>query len=80
MSRSKKESTVLQFPCSLVDRQVQIFRDYTILLGGSGEEVARAIAKTSCSDMDRCSVATHHGMSTTYDWSKCAFVKTQAPQ
>ncbi len=80
MSRTKRESTVLPFQCSLVNRQVQIFRDYTILLGGSGEEVARAIAKTSCGDMDKCAVATHHGMSTTYDWSKCAFVKTQPAQ
>lgn len=80
MARTKIESTTLQFQCSLINRQVRIFRDYTIIFGSSGEEAARAIAKTECENMDDCPIATHNGMTTSYDWPRCMFVKAQSPQ
>ena len=77
MSRSRTDSKIPPFKCDLVGHQVRIYRDYRVLLGGSGEEVARAVARTTCSDMNNCPIATHHAGGTSYDWTKCAFVKAE---
>jgi hypothetical protein len=76
MSNNTRESTVTPFGCSLVGRQVQISRLYTILRS-NGAELARAPIRTSCSDQERCPIATHKGNSTSYDWSKCVFSNAQ---
>lgn len=78
MARPSRESTTLQFQCPLVSRNVQIDLEHRILSDRSGRVVSRVIAKTSCSDMNNCPVATHHAMSSSYDWSKCAFVKKES--
>ena len=80
MSRSKTESTQIFFACSLAGKDVSIYRDYKVLIGSSGEEVARAISRTDCSNKDNCAVATHLANSTQYDWAKCIFVKATQSQ
>ena len=66
------------FDCPLVGREVLILRDYRVLHDRGGQEIARAPFRTECSDMDDCPIATHHGSGSTYNWSKCAFVKREA--
>jgi hypothetical protein len=80
MSRTRTRYTTTTFACSLVGRTVHIHRTYTILVGQMGEELARAVVKTDCSEMDTCGIATHHDTVTSFDWSKCAFVKSQEAQ
>lgn len=73
MSKIRVQSTVFSYQCTLVRQQVLISRDYRIAIGRTGEELAHALSKSSCSDMDKCPISTHHGAGISYDWSKCAF-------
>lgn len=62
----------------MVNRTVSIHQTVTILLmGPDGQEVARAPLETKCSDQDQCPIAKRHGKATSYDWAKCAFMKTR---
>jgi hypothetical protein len=77
MSPTKIESTTIPFDCPLVNRSIRIFREYKILRDNAGQERARAISGTTCSDIDKCPVATHSASGTSYDWAKCAFIHSQ---
>lgn len=73
MDDTQGASTTLLFSCPATGRTVRIVRDYKKLVSRTGHEWARVIWKRDCSDKDDCPVATRHGMSISYDWSKCEF-------
>ena len=77
MSHTKLEPTTIPFDCPLVSRPIHIFREYKILCDNNGNERARSISGTTCSDMDNCPIATRSAMATSYDWTKCAFIHSQ---
>jgi hypothetical protein len=77
MSATRYEQTQIDFECPDVGRSVKIDRTFMIRTARSGEELGRAISRTDCSDKDKCSVATHRGMGTSYDWNKCAYRKVE---
>ena len=78
MPRSHHEFTTEQFQCPVAGKTVDIDRTWNCLRGNDGAVVARAPIRTSCDNQDRCIVATHNGMSTSYDWSKCAYLNKPA--
>lgn len=74
MSRSKVEYTTEPFSCPVAEKVVHIDRTWNCLRGNDGAIVARAPIRTECDGQNSCAVATHRGSSTTYDWTKCAFL------
>lgn len=78
MPRSRLEYTSTPYSCPVAGKVVYIDRTWRVLLGNDGSEVTRAPIRTECDNQDKCIVATHNGMSTSYDWSKCAFLKEPA--
>ena len=79
MPNTRTEDTVAAYECPVAGKTVDIHKTWSILLDNFGAERARAPKRTSCSNQDHCVVATHNGSGTTYDWSKCAYVKGRAP-
>jgi hypothetical protein len=77
MSRSRTESCTIEFDCKLGQTNVLIMREYKILVGANGEELARAVYSTRCNHMTACPIATHHDNSTSMDWSRCSFVNAE---
>lgn len=75
MPRTRIERTVTDYQCPVAGKTVRIHRTWNILLDNTGGERTRALQRTICDNQDNCIVATHHGNSTSYDWSKCAFCK-----
>lgn len=74
MSTTKTEFTKLIYNCQKVFQRVTITYQHKILLGRSGLEMDRATGMCDCSNQEQCpTVATHHGMGISYDWTKCAF-------
>jgi len=77
MSRTRTGYTTTNFSCPLVGRTVHIHQAYKIVLDQKEEESARVVTKTDCSNQNTCPIVTHHSTSASFDWSKCAFVKSQ---
>jgi len=75
MNRTKHESRTLPFACQLVGKTVDIHQDMTVRVGSSGEELTRFATASECSERDNCPIATHTAGGTTYDISRCEFVK-----
>ena len=76
MRRTQNGYITTAFGCPLIGRTVHMHQTYKIVVGQMEEE-SRAVTKTDCSNKDTCPIATRHGAGASYDWSKCAFVKSQ---
>jgi hypothetical protein len=80
MSRTRTGYATTPFACPLVGRTGHLHLSYTILIGQTGEESARAVTETDCSAIGTCPIATHRCPSTSFDLSRCAFAKSQNAQ
>lgn len=59
--------------------EVVIAQTFEVGTGSHGEELIRGPFGMTCGNVHRCAaVATHHGASTTLDWSQCAYWQRRA--
>jgi hypothetical protein len=73
MSRTYPEYTDTRFPCPVARETVTVSQAWRCRRRPDGT-VSRIAIRTACDNQDRCVVATHRAMSTSYDWTRCAFV------
>lgn len=76
----KYEDTSEPYNCKKMGEEVSILREYKVKLDSSGNEVARIVKGTDCTHKDHCGIATNGGMSTSYDWSECDYMKPRNTQ
>lgn len=77
MPRTAQDFSDEPFECPVLPGPVTIVREFTVRLSTSGEELSRFVAQTDCTSKDLCGIATHSTMSTSYDWSRCAYRQAQ---
>ena len=64
----------MNYECAVVAKVITWTQETKVRRGKAGARDVRIPAGFACSSRDECpAVATRHGVSTTFDWSQCAY-------
>jgi len=75
MSQTRIEMTTTRYECPVAGRAVSIRRTWKVTSDEYGVEQKRVATCHACDSKEKCIVATHTASGTSYDWSKCAWLK-----
>lgn len=74
MGETRTETTITPYECPVAGRTVNIVRTWKVTSDEHGSE-RRTATCHACDNKENCIVATQGPAGTTYDWSKCAWLR-----
>lgn len=75
MGQTRIETTTTPYECPVAGHTVNIHRTWRVMSDEYGAECGRAATCHVCDNKEHCIVATHGPVGTSYDWSKCAWLR-----